>query len=213
MANNRKNPYQNLCGTRFGRLMVISLVDSEAGADIPTKWRCLCDCGNIVDVQASNLKSGSSRSCGCLQRELASTRNKKHGQTKSRLYNTWQHMIGRCTRKSDPSYNLYGGRGIEVCADWLSGFETFRDWALSNGYADNLTIDRIDVNGNYCPENCRWITHDEQQRNKTNNTYIDYGGTAKTVGEWARIFNCFPSAVYKEILSREGRVHGWQKKD
>ena len=122
-------------------------------------------------------------------------------------------MITRCTRKNNPNYNLYGGRGIKICANWRNSFEAFRDWALSNGYADNLTIDRIDVNGNYCPENCRWVTHAEQQRNKTNNTYVEYGGETKTVCEWSRTFGCYPSDVYREILLREGRVHRWQKQD
>lgn len=212
MATNKK-PYKDLTGQRFGRLLVLSLVDSPAGADIPTKWRCLCDCGNIVEIRGYNLKSGGSGSCGCLQKENAAKRQTTHGKTKTRLYVTWQHMIGRCTRKSDKNFSRYGGRGIKVCSDWLNSFEAFRNWAMSNGYADNLTIDRIDVNGNYCPENCRWVTHAEQQQNKTNNTFVEYGGATKTVCEWAREFNCLPGAVYKEILSREGRVHGWQKKN
>lgn len=208
-----KKPYKNLTGQRFGRLLVVELVDSPAGSKIPTKWRCLCDCGNIVEVQSANLKSGCSKSCGCLQKELAARKRTTHGQTGSRMYVIWQHMIARCTRKNNASYDLYGGRGITVCAEWLSSFEAFRDWSVANGYADNLTIDRIDVNGNYCPENCRWLPHSEQQRNKRNNTFVEHGGIEKTVGEWARVFNCYPSDVYKEILTREGRVHGWQKKN
>ena len=204
----KKKPYKDLTGQRFGRLLVLSLVDSPASADIPTKWRCLCDCGNIVEVRGYNLKSGGSTSCGCLQRERAAARSKKHGQTGSRLYVIWQHIIGRCKRKSDNAYKWYGGRGITICDEWLNSFEAFSKWAMENGYSDKLTIDRIDVNGNYCPENCRWITLREQQWNKTNNTLVEYGGETKTVCEWARFFDCKPSMVYREILLREGRVHG-----
>ena len=208
----RKKPYNDLTGQRFGRLVVLSLVADDAGAKKQTRWFCECDCGNRLFVLAGNLRSGNTKSCGCLQREIAVKRNTTHGQSGTRLYVAWQHMIGRCTRKNVKDYNLYGGRGITVCSEWISSFEAFRDWALANGYADSLTIDRIDVNGNYCPENCRWVSHSEQQQNKTNNTFVEYNGETKTASDWARIFNCYPSAVYKEILSREGRVHGWQKK-
>lgn len=211
MAN--KKPYHNLIGQRFGRLVVESLIDVSAGARNPTLWMCKCDCGNKTVVRGYNLRSGNTNSCGCFQSEIAKKRNTRHGQTRTRLYVAWQHMIGRCTRESDKAYRWYGGRGIAVCSEWLNSFEAFRDWSVANGYADNLTIDRIDVDGNYCPENCRWITIDEQQRNKTNNTFIDYDGTTKTVGEWAREFGCVPAAVYREILLREGRVHGWQEKN
>lgn len=192
---------------------MLELVPDEAGANIPTRWLCECVCGKKTVVQASNLKTGNTKSCGCLQSETARERSTRHGQTGTRLFWTWQHMIGRCTRVSDKAYRWYGGRGISVCHKWLNSFESFRDWAMANGYADNLTIDRIDANGNYCPENCRWITIDEQQRNKTNNTFVEHGGTTRTVGEWAREFGCVPAAVYREILLREGRVHGWQEKN
>lgn len=202
-----KKPYQDLTGQRFGRLTVLSLVDSIAGADVPTKWLCQCDCGNMLEVRAYNLKSGGSQSCGCLQRERAANRARTHGQTGSRLYVVWQHIIGRCNRKNDKAFKWYGGRGIRICDEWLD-FQVFHDWAVSNGYNDDLTIDRIDVNGNYCPENCRWISIEDQQRNKTNNVFVEHDGQVKTVGEWAEIFGCFSAGVYREILLREGRVRG-----
>lgn len=211
MSKLRKKPYHNLVGNRYGRLVVLSVVDSEAGTDVPTKWLCKCDCGNTTEVRGCNLKSGGTLSCGCLRREHSSKRAKRHGQTGTRLYVIWQHIIGRCTRKTDNAFKWYGGRGVTICAEWLNSFEAFRDWAMANGYADKLTIDRIDVNGNYCPENCRWVSIAEQQRNKTNNTFVEYDGKCKTVGDWSETFGCFPSAVYREILVREGRVHGWQK--
>lgn len=202
-----KKPYQDLTGKRFGRLVVLSLVPDEAGAKVPTRWLCKCDCGKELPIRAYNLKSGNTLSCGCLQKEYAVARNKIHGMTGTRLYVTWQHMISRCTRESDGAYKYYGGRGITVCDEWKNDFQTFYDWAMKNGYTDELTIDRIDVNGNYCPENCRWATKKEQQRNKRDNTRVSFNGQIKTVCEWAEEFNCFASMVYREILKREGRVY------
>ena len=202
-----KKPYQDLTGKRYGRLLVLSLVADEKGSNIPTRWLCQCDCGKQLSVRAYNLKSGNTNSCGCLQKEIAATNKKTHGMTGSRLYIIWQHMIRRCTKETDQAYKYYGGRGIAVCDEWKDDFQAFYDWAMSHGYSDHLTIDRIDVNGNYCPENCRWATQREQQRNKRDNTRVSFNGQIKTVSEWAKEFNCFSSMVYREILKREGRVH------
>lgn len=207
-----KRPYKDLTGQRFGRLLVVGLVDSPAGSNIATKWKCQCDCGNVVEVQSANLKSGCSRSCGCLQKELAANKHKTHGQTGTRLYVIWQHMLRRCRKESDPAFQWYGARGIAVCDEW-SDFQAFHDWSMVSGYAEGLTIDRIDVNGNYCPENCRWLPLRKQQENKRNNVFIEFEGQRKTASQWARIFGCNRSAVYREILIREGRVHGWEKND
>lgn len=184
----------------------MSLVDSESGADKPTLWNCKCDCGKTFVVRAYNLKSGNTKSCGCLQKEIARASHEKHNKTGTRLYYIWEHMKQRCTNPNDPAYNYYGGRGIKVCNEWTNDFQPFHDWAISNGYADNLTIDRIDVNGNYEPSNCRWITLKHQQRNKRNNTKVLFKGYCKTVVEWAEEFGCHPNAVYREILKREKRV-------
>ena len=201
-----KKPYNDLTGQRFGRLVVRSLVDDPVGTDVPTRWRCSCDCGNELLARASNLKSGITRSCGCLQKELAAAQHKRHGETGSRLFSIWVHMKQRCTNPNERAFKYYGARGIIVCQEWMNSFEVFRDWAVSHGYADNLTIDRIDANGNYCPENCRWITIQEQQRNKRDNVRITFNGQVKTVAEWAKEFGCYNSSVYREILKREGRL-------
>jgi hypothetical protein len=202
-----KKPYKDLTGQRFGRLTVASLVASPAGTQTPTKWVCLCDCGSSLIVRGYNLKSGNTLSCGCLQKDRVKETQTTHGMTGTRLYVIWQHIIGRCARAKDKAYKWYGARGITICDEWLNSFEAFYEWAMSHGYSDDLTIDRIDVNGNYCPENCRWITLKEQQRNKRDNVRVSFNGQVKTVAEWAKEFNCYSSAVYREILKREGRLY------
>lgn len=123
----------------------------------------------------------------------------KHNMTHTRLYRTWCNMKGRCYRKTMKRYNMYGGRGIKVCDEWKKSFICFADWALTNGYQDNLTIDRIDVNGNYEPNNCRWVSNLEQQSNRTNNRFIKYKGETKTLSEWARLFNLKNKTLEKRI--------------
>jgi hypothetical protein len=194
---------------RFGRLTVLEEVPRESRPS-PTGryYLCQCDCGNQKIVRAYNLTSGNSSSCGCLQKEIVANIQKKHGLKNSRLYVVWQHMRGRCERKTDKAYKWYGGRGITICEEWRNDFQAFYDWAMANGYADNLTIDRIDVNGNYEPNNCRWISNAEQQRNKRDNVRITFEGRTQTISEWAKEFNCYTSSVYREILKREGRLYG-----
>lgn len=194
----------DLTGQRFGRLNVISLSPKRSGGHL--HWICGCECGNTITVLGYNLRNGNTKSCGCLQKEIAAKRQYKHGQTGSRLFVAWVHMKQRCSNPNDHAYNYYGGRGIKVCDEWANDFQAFQDWAMSHGYSDKLTIDRIDVNGDYCPENCRWITIQEQQKNKRDNTTVLFNGHCKTVGDWAREFNCFPGSVYREILKREKRV-------
>lgn len=156
-----------LAGERFGRLKVIK----NAGTDKNGKtiWECQCDCGNHTFSLGSNLMSGKSLSCGCLKNEKASKRLEKHGMSKTKIYRKWQGMKQRCYDEKCRSYKDYGGRGIIVCQEWPgeSGFNNFYKWALGNGYINGLTIERKDVNGDYCPENCCWIPLSEQARNKT----------------------------------------------
>lgn len=147
-------------------------------------WLCKCDCGEERIVNCHNLLRGHSRSCGCLQREATVKANKTHGMRSSRIYRTWVHMRDRCYNPNDKRYDRYGGRGIEVCDEWRDSFQSFFEWAMVNGYSDDLTIDRIDVNGNYEPSNCRWVTLKAQASNRSNNHFICIDGESLTVTQW-----------------------------
>lgn len=176
-----KNSYRykgiDFVGHRSGRLTVIR--KSDVGR---SQWVCRCDCGKEVTLLTSRLLEY--KSCGCLEkenREKLSTYTRTHGMTETRLYRTWCKMKDRCNNPNIEHYPEYGGRGIKVCDEWKNSFENFRDWAYSVGYDEKLSgkeqsIDRIDVNGNYEPSNCRWVTHKEQTRNKTNTIYMHYKG-------------------------------------
>lgn len=177
----------NLIGKRYGKLTVIER-DHENISKSGVKWVCVCDCGKSVSVFASNLKNGRTRSCGCLQSQLTSMRSKVHGDSSGeRLFRIWKAMRSRCYYKKDVGYALYGGRGIAVCEEWRRSYISFKTWAMQSGYNDNLTIDRKDPDGNYEPENCRWITSKEQSNNTRRNVRITYKGITHTVAEWALI--------------------------
>lgn len=161
----------DLTGQEFGRLKVIS----EAGRDNQGQalWLCRCKCTSNVVVQGYSLRSMHTQSCGCLQREQTSKSNRKHGCRGTRLYEVWKHMKQRCCDSNDKRYADWGGRGISVCDEWLHDFQAFHDWSMANGYADDLTIDRRENDGNYEPSNCRWTTAIQQAQNtriKHNNT-------------------------------------------
>lgn len=160
---------EDLVGKRFGRLLVIEELP-ERGTDRRIIYRCLCDCGNVTNVTAADLRSGHTRSCGCLMRETSKATLTTHGESKTRLYTVWSGMKGRCNRPSSKSYKNYGGRGIKVCPEWEESFEAFATWAYENGYDEtakrgDCTIDRVDVNGDYEPSNCRWVDMKIQARN------------------------------------------------
>lgn len=169
----------DLTGQRFGKLVVIAYVGKKkTGEQYKSLWKCICDCGNekITDVEA--LRSGHTTSCGCVHKEMISKLNRKHGFAhKCSLYSVWKSMNGRCSNPKDKSYKNYGGRGITVCEEWQNDFMSFYFWAYSNGYKEEklenglniLTLDRIDNDDNYCPQNCRWVTNAEQAKNKQNN--------------------------------------------
>ncbi len=149
-----------------------------------------CECGTIKVVDRGSLLKGVSTSCGCVQRKLAASRFRTHGGTNTRLYNIRTLMLARCYNQNDDRFADYGGRGITICEEWQESFEAFRDWAMANGYADGLSIDRRENDGNYEPGNCRWITMAEQASNKRTNRIILAFGESKPVSEWSRDPRC-----------------------
>ena len=154
--------------------------EGRLGADIT--WRCKCECGGEITVRACNLKNNTTKSCGCNRRNP-----KKHGLCDTRLYSIHQSMKTRCNYPAANRYHIYGGRGIKICDEWEKEFKSFYDWALANGYNKNLTLDRINVNGNYEPSNCRWATAKEQGNNTRFNHLLTYKGETHNISEWSEI--------------------------
>lgn len=198
--------YINLTGQKFGRLTVIE----ECGRtkNRSTIWLCKCDCGNEHKVTTAHLKNGSIRSCGCLRKETTTEKNYKHGLSDNRLYPIWKSIKDRCYRKNNNHYKDYGARGIILCDEWQN-FENFYNWAMRNGYditapKGECTIDRIDPNGNYEPNNCRWVSSTVQQRNKRNNHYLTYNGETRPVTEWAEILGINKGTLESRIVR-----YGW----
>ena len=177
------NRYEDITGKRVGRL----IVSKKAGrTKRGVSWLCKCDCGNEKVVCGADLRSGKTKSCGCLSDEARKMPKKvTHGLSRTRIYREYRSMFSRCK----PNYhnsNVYYEKGITVCDEWTGngGFENFYEWAMNNGYSDELSLDRINVNGNYEPSNCRWITMKEQQSNRSDNVFVEYMGETKTLKQW-----------------------------
>jgi len=177
--------FEDLTGRRFGRLIVTKM-HSHGTKNTPIKWECICDCGKTTIVRVNDLRWGKTQSCSCLQREKV--KRTIHGDSKTRLHRIWRQIHSRCSNANLKDYKNYGGRGIIICSEWYE-YILFRDWALSNGYSDDLTIDRINVNGNYEPNNCRWTTKTVQANNTRSNHYITYKGKRQTLAQWSRELN------------------------
>ena len=203
-------------GDRFGRLTVIG----PAGfIERPKKKRgsnyiwhkpvylCQCDCGNTCTVAHYHLAQGQTKSCGCLVDEHTKSLTKhgdKRSRYRSRLYVIWSGIIERCRNPRSPNWKNYGARGITICPEWEESYQTFKDWALSHGYKDGLTIDRIDNDGDYSPDNCRWVTAAEQARNRRTNRPITIGGETLLASDWARRIGAASSGIINQRLAR-----GW----
>jgi hypothetical protein len=187
----------DLTGKRFGKLIVIKRLERKNNQT--GKWLCKCDCGGTNEVRTTDLTGGNTKSCGCLT-------TYKHGGTGTRLFHIWDNMKRRCGAAKNSSYKDYGGRGIRVCDEWLD-FAVFKEWALLHGYAENLTIDRKDNNGNYEPDNCRWATMKEQGNNQRGNINITYNGETKTLKQWSE----FLGIKYITLLFRIR--YGWTIED
>lgn len=189
----------DLTGKRFGRLTVIE--KNHVGSHRTIFWKCKCDCGEFAIVRGKSLKSGNTKSCGCLIRDR---KNVKHGYRHTRLYNIWSGIKARCYNQSSHAYKRYGERGISMCLEWLNNFESFYMWSINNGYSESLSIDRIDVNGNYDPSNCRWATSSQQSNNKRNNILITLNGVTLNLQKW-----CNQLHIKRSTVNTRVRVCGW----
>ncbi len=174
-------------GTPFGQLKVISGPFLRYPRDSnPCLYQCECACGEICEIRSNNLLSGNTTTCGCGKRNAAKT----HGGHGDRLCRLRGDVIQRCTNSKNPGYRNYGGRGITVCQEWRDSYEAFRDWALANGYQDELTIERVDVNGNYEPSNCEWIPRLDQWKNLRKTVRLTAFGETKNIRDWAKDPRC-----------------------
>ena len=191
----------DLKGKKFGRLTPIERVLLKGKTE--RVWLCQCDCGNVTYLKTNLLTSGNTKSCGCLRGNYI-----RHGMSRTRINKTYMNMKSRCYNPNASKYYLYGGKGIKVCDEWLdkeNGFMNFYNWAMQNGYRDDLTIDRIDSDKDYEPTNCRWATYKEQNSHLKNSPFncklIEYNGESHSLSEWAKIKNI----SYKALLSRYER--------
>lgn len=201
----------DLTGKKFGRLTVIKR--SGSNRDGSAMWLCRCECGIEKIVRGTDLKNGKTKSCGCFQKEKIKEANTKHGYCYERIYSIYHCMKKRCYNKKNQDYPNYGGRGIKVCDEWLRDFQNFREWAMKSGYAENLTIDRIDNDKGYSPENCRWVTNAEQQNNRKNNHFLTYDGKTQSMAQWARElginYSTLRTHINKYHQSIEEVLRGW----
>ena len=173
---------------------------------------CTCICGKVKDVRADSLFDGSSKNCGCLRRNQIIKQNTTHGMVGTRIYRIWNNMKQRCNNPNATEYERYGGRGIKVCKEWEDDFNSFYEWAIKNGYSDNLTIERNDINKNYEPNNCKWITLQEQLKNTSRTVFITYKGVTKCAMDWCKELELHNNVVIRkyrkglpieEVLSRK----------
>ena len=202
-------PIKDLTGQRFGRLTAIKFMGTNKRGR--AEWLCRCDCGTEKVINASNLGNGNTVSCGCLREENRRKLPMSHGESRTRLYKIWSGMISRCCNPNAHEYENYGGRGVKVCDEWRK-YEPFRDWAMANGFdktatKKECTLDRVDVNGDYEPSNCRWVDMKTQNRNTRGNVLITYKGETHCMSEWAEI------AGLKYITFQHRLYAGWSMEE
>lgn len=214
---------RDLTNSKSGKLTVLSIHSRDKHGHI--KWLCRCNCGNEAIVLSDNLIRNHTTSCGCERTRINSEVHKTHGKRytkngQSREYTTWCNMLSRCRNPKGEHYSDYGGRGISVCEKWYT-FEGF--WEdMENGYIPSLTIDRIDVNGNYCKENCRWATIKEQANNRRSNHYVFYCGEKMTLQEACQKREIDYHSVaarlklgwnFEKVIETPIRQHHWRNKE
>lgn len=196
-----------LSGKRFGRLTVLGYSHNYNGF---TYWNCLCDCGNETVVRGVRLTHGKTKSCGCLLSAITAAQNRERADghyRDERLYRIYYGIKTRCYNSKEAGYERYGGRGISMCDEWKDDFLKFQEWALSAGYRPDLTIDRVDNDGDYSPENCRWANVKQQSNNRRSNVMLNYGGTQRTVAEWSEIVGIGKNTIYQRLRD------GWSAED
>lgn len=191
----------DISGEKFNRLTVVSRADNKGGQ---AHWKCICECGKETTVAGSFLRRGITKSCGCLRKEVSTNLGNatfRHGMEKTSTHHSWSSMLSRCRNKLHSSYKNYGGRGISVCQRWVgkSGFQNF--FSDMGARPNGMTLDRIDVNGNYEPHNCRWATIKEQHRNTRFNRLIEFNGETKTIAEFSEIYGINDSTLGSRIRS------------
>jgi len=203
-------------GVPESRLTALSLAEPYIGNDGHKRqqWLCHCECGNEIIALGFHIRKGVTKSCGCYHSDVSAELGRRtgklrvtHGESNTRLYKEWRGMKVRCNNPTDQHWPDYGGRGIRLCDEWNESYEAFAEWAKANGYDDSLTIDRIDVNGNYEPSNCRWVTQKEQSNNKRTNVYLTYKGETKTAAQWAEEIGMNPITLRRRIQK------GWSVED
>ena len=193
----------DLTGKRFGRLVITGRAPDyiQENGRKRVQWKCLCDCGKEFVTNADALKAGKTSSCGCLKHEFMINKFATHHETDSKLYGVWCAIKRRCYNKNSTYYEEYGGRGITMCDGWRDHYEAFRDWAHASGYTDKLTIDRIDNDEGYSPENCRCVDCVAQANNRRSNINITYNGETHTLTEWADIVGVNPKTMFSRYYA------------
>lgn len=192
-------------GQQIGRLTVIQRADDIVSPNgrRRTAWLCRCECGKILTVRGECLSNTKrqTKSCGCLSADTARELKLTHGSAHTKLYGVWSGMKARCYNVNSTAYENYGGRGIQMCADWRNNYESFEKWAFTNGYSEGLSIDRIDVDGDYTPTNCRWTDATTQARNRRTNRILNFNGEEHTLTEWAQILNISPKTLFSRLYA------------
>lgn len=183
--------YKDITGQKFHRLTALYPVEGVR----PMKWHCVCECGAEVDVDAGSLRRGDTKSCGCYRRELHRT----HGMSRSKLHGVWSGILQRCYYDKHIDNKWYSQKGLEVCEEWRCDFKVFYEWAMMTGYREGLTLDRIDNDLGYSPDNCRWRTPQEQANNRSTNIRIEYNGKTQTLKQWASELGINYSKLYGRI--------------
>lgn len=194
---------EDLTGKKFGRLTVIGEAPDyiTSSGKKYSRWRCICECGNVKDIMRDNLVGGRVSSCGCYKKEYMSTKQSTHRSSSSKLYGVWCSMKSRCNNANDKHYIDYGARGISVCSEWNCDYTLFEKWALNNGYRDGLSIDRIDNDSGYNPSNCRWTNRKVQAGNRRSNRVISFRGESHTLSEWADIVGMNYKTLHTRLRS------------